>query len=345
MTAELKSRATARVDVERWPLRSHFQTAAQTIDAVEVVAVHVEQLGQVGRGEAAGVYYLSETATSIASQIQSLQPLLERGVDRATLQTLLPPGGARNALDCAFWELESKLLKQPVWKLAGLDEPHPLQTLLTCGADSPENMATQARSYVGAGAIKLKMTGEPIDAERVRAVRQERPEVLLTIDCNQGFTLPTFTQLLPTLIEMRVAHIEQPFPIEQDALLDHLDSPIPIIADESVQSLEDISKVANRFDVINIKLDKSGGLTEALAMVRLARRLGLATYVGNMFGTSLAMAPAFLVGQLCDIVELDGPLFMAADRAHRVRYKDGYIHCPPDVWGNSQADAEQGSCS
>ena len=341
MTPELKSRAIARIEIERWPLQAPFQTAAQTIDAVEVVMVQVEQLGQTGCGEAAGVYYLDETASFIAHQIQSLVPTLMRGVDRVSLQSLLPPGGARNALDCAFWDLESKLLRQPAWKLAGLVEPRPLQTLLTCGADSPDRMVAQALTYGNAGAIKLKMTGEPIDADRVLAVRQARPDAMLTIDCNQGFTLTTFKQLLPTLIETRVAHIEQPFPLEQDALLDHLDSPIPIIADESVQDLRDIPKVADRFDVINIKLDKSGGLTEALAMVKSARQYGLGTYVGNMFGTSLAMAPAFLLGQLCDIVELDGPLFMASDRAHPVCYKEGYIHCPPEVWGNPPAGGDR----
>jgi L-alanine-DL-glutamate epimerase-like enolase superfamily enzyme len=194
-------------------------------------------------------------------------------------------------------------------------------------------MAATALAYRDARAIKLKLTGEPIDADRVRAVRSARPDVWLGVDGNQGFTRPALEKLLPVLVDTKVALIEQPLPIGQEALLDGLRSPIPLAADETVQSLADVASLLGRFQVMNIKLDKCGGLTEGLAMARTARELGLDVMVGNMLGTSLAMAPAFVLGQLCKVVDLDGPLFLAADRAAAVGYKGGYINCPPGLWG------------
>jgi L-alanine-DL-glutamate epimerase-like enolase superfamily enzyme len=179
------------------------------------------------------------------------------------------------------------------------------------------------------------LTGQPNDADRVRAVREARADVWLGVDANQGFTRESLERLLPTLMETNVALIEQPFPIGQDALLDGFQSPIPLAADESAQGLADIAGLVGRFNVVNIKLDKCGGLTEGLAMARAAREHGLDTMVGNMMGTSLAMAPAFLVGQLCQVVDLDGPVFQKTDRAITVQYADGFITCHATLWGDA----------
>jgi L-alanine-DL-glutamate epimerase-like enolase superfamily enzyme len=272
----------------------------------------------------------------MVGQVLSIRPQIEAGVTHEELRELLPPGGARNALDCALWDLEAKVVGRPAWEILGLEaKPRPLLTTFTCGADTPDHMAALAAgNYESARAIKLKLTGEPIDAERVRAVRSARPAVWLGVDGNQGFTRLTLETLFPTLIEARVALIEQPFPVGEEELLDDLDSPIPIAADESVQSMSDITSLVARVKVINIKLDKCGGLTEGLAMVRTAKELGLQCMVGNMIGTSLAMAPAFLLGQHCEVVDLDGPIFLKADRPTHVSYSEGYIDCPPGVWGS-----------
>jgi L-alanine-DL-glutamate epimerase-like enolase superfamily enzyme len=201
-------------------------------------------------------------------------------------------------------------------------------------------MAAKAKGdYVNARAIKLKLTGESSDRDRVRAVREARPDVWLGVDANQGFTRESLEQLMPTLIDARVELIEQPFRIGEEALLDGFESPIPIAADESVQTSADIQSMVGRFNMINIKLDKSGGLTEGLAMARAAQRLGLELMVGNMIGTSLAMAPAFLLGQLCRVADLDGPTFLKADRPVGVEYVDGHIACGEELWGGVRSVA------
>jgi L-Ala-D/L-Glu epimerase len=330
---------TLKVTVEKWPLVRPFGITGRVWEAVEAVVVSLGKEGHVGRGEGEGVYYKSETADSMARQIEAVRTRIEAGITREGLQSLLPPGGARNVLDCALWDLEAKLTGRPAWQIAGLEAPRPLLTTLTCGAEEPEKMAATARGYREARAIKLKLTGASSDADRVRAVREARDDVWLGVDANQGFTLATLERLLPTLIENRVALIEQPLPIGEEARLDGFRSPIPIAADESAQSLADLAGLVGRFDVVNIKLDKCGGLTEALAMARAARDLGLDTMVGNMLGTSLAMAPAFLVGQLCKVVDLDGPVFLRSDRATPVDYTDGYVTCPDGLWGYPSSSA------
>jgi L-Ala-D/L-Glu epimerase / N-acetyl-D-glutamate racemase len=314
--------------IECWPLVKPFHITGHVWQSSNVLWVGLEHAGHRGEGEASGVYYRGETAESMLEQIEALRSTIESGLSREALHQLLPPGGARNALDCAFWDLEAKLTGRPAWRIAELAQPRPLLTTFTCGADTPQNMASAALAYCGARAIKLKLTGETEDAERVWAVRAALPDVWLGVDANQGFTRASLEQLMPALLAARVQLIEQPFPLEQDAWLDGLRSPIPIAADESAQVIADIPKLAGRFQVVNIKLDKCGGLTEGLQMATAARQLGLETMVGNMTGTSLAMAPAFLVGQLCSVVDLDGPVFLKTDRGNPVRYIDGFIHCP-----------------
>jgi L-Ala-D/L-Glu epimerase len=325
---------TLRATVEKWPLITPFRITGHTWHTLDAVVVSLEKDGQVGRGEGEGVYYRQDTPELALNMIESLATTIEAGISRESLQALLPPGGARNALDCALWDLEAKLTGRPVWQMAGLEKPKPLLTTITCGAETPETMAATALGYTQARAIKLKLTGESVDAERVRAVRQARPDVWLGVDANQGFTRTSLEQLMPALVSAKVALIEQPFPIGQDAWLDGVRSPIPIAADESAQGLADIPGLIGRYQVVNIKLDKCGGLTEALAMARAARELSLEAMVGGMLGTSLAMAPAFLVGQLCHVVDLDGPVPLKSDRAIAVNYTDGFIRCPDTLWGH-----------
>jgi L-alanine-DL-glutamate epimerase-like enolase superfamily enzyme len=324
---------TLQISVEKWPLKAPFRITGYTFVAVDVVVAGLSCGGHTGRGEAAGVYYRGETAASMTAQIEAVRSSIEAGIDREALRRLLPAGGARNAVDCALWDLEARLSGIPAWKIAGLNSPVPLVTTFTLGADDPEKMAQTAISYADAQAIKLKLTGTALDADRVRAVRRARPEAWLAVDANQGFTRASLADLMPVLVEARVGLIEQPFPIGREADLDGLRSPIPIAADESVQDLNDVAGLVGRFNVVNIKLDKSGGLTEALAMARQAHALGLDVMVGNMTGTALAMAPAALVGQLCRIVDLDGPIFLQNDRSPGVVYENGTVWCPPEVWG------------
>jgi L-Ala-D/L-Glu epimerase len=320
--------------LEQWLLSTPFSITGYTWHHIDVLVVSLEKVGKVGRGEAAGVYYKDDKPAAMLEQIEAVRKTIEAGLSRESVQKLLPPGGARNALDCALWDMEAQLTRRPVWQIAGLEQPRPLLTTMTCGADAPQNMAAKAKSsYAKALAIKLKLTGEDSDAARVRAVREARPDVWLGVDANQGFTRESLERLMPTLVDTRVEIIEQPFPLGEEARLDGFRSSIPIAADESVQTLADVKSLVGRFQVMNIKLDKCGGLTEGLAMARAALALGIKPMVGNMLGTSLAMAPAFMLGQLCQLVDLDGPLFLKADRTVTVRYEDGHISCPEQLWG------------
>jgi L-Ala-D/L-Glu epimerase len=267
--------------------------------------------------------------------IEAHRETIERGITRAELAALLPAGGARNALDCALWDLESKRAGRPVWQLAGLPSVRPLITTFTLAADDPGTVRAGAEKFTSARALKLKLDGDlDADIERVKAVRSARADVWLGVDANQGHTIDTLAALLPTLVDAGVSLIEQPIARGREADLDGFRSPIPLAADESVQDSHDIAGLVGRFDIINIKLDKCGGLTEALRMVEEAHRLGLGTMVGSMFATSLAAAPGFIVGQLCEIVDLDGPVILMEDREPAVRYDDGRISCPDGLWGS-----------
>lgn len=322
--------------IEQWPFAVPFRLTGNTWTTLGMVVTTIAEGGHVGRGEAEAVYYHGETPAKMADQIEAVRGAIEAGASREELRRIMPAGGARNAVDCALWDLEAKLAGQPVWRLAGLEPPRPLVTTYTIGADPPAVAAERATSdrFAAARAIKLKLVGELEDAERVRAVRAARPDVWLSVDANQGYaSRAALEALAPTLLEAKVELVEQPFPVGQEALLDRLDYPIPIAADESVQVAADIAPLAGRVNMINIKLDKSGGLTEALAMLAEIERLGLKAMVGNMFGTSLAMAPAFLVGQSCEVIDLDGPIGLAEDRPPPVSYEGGLVWCAPEAWG------------
>jgi L-alanine-DL-glutamate epimerase-like enolase superfamily enzyme len=321
------------VNIETWPLKTPFRITGHVITSVDVVVVNLRENGFTGRGEACGVAYRNDTPQRIVAQLLEIAARPDKQLTRASVQEQLPAGGARNALDCALWELEARKQGCPVWQLAGLNAPRPLRTTCTVGADTPDVMAERARAYRGASAVKIKLTGDEIDAERVRAIRKACPQAWLGVDANQGYTPGRLQSLLPDLVAADVQLIEQPFRIGCESDMDGLDCPIPLAADESVQTLEDLPQLVGRVEVINIKLDKCGGLTHALQMAQAARRMGFRLMVGNMIGTSWAMASAFIVGQSCEIVDLDGPLLLAADRQPAVRYRNGHIECPDEVWG------------
>jgi len=320
--------------VERHPLAAPFRISGYVFDGSDLVVVELTDGTHRGRGEAGGVYYLGDEAPQIAAQLDANRAAIEACESRDDLRRLLPPGGARNAVDCAMWELEASRAGVAAHRLAGFNSLKPLVTTFTLGADDPEIMAQGARNYTGARAIKVKLTGSlELDVDRVGAVREARPDVWLGVDANQGFGIADLGALVQAMDRLKVSLIEQPLKRGAEADLDGFHSAIPLAADESVLSLEDIGGLVGRFQVVNIKLDKCGGLTEALLMAQEARRVGLGVMVGNMVGTSLAMAPAFILGQLCEIVDLDGPTFLKADRVPGVEYRDGRIWCPDEVWG------------
>jgi len=326
---------TMQVRTETWALKKPFRITGSTIEDFEVLVLTLQQGPFVGRGEAIGVSYRGETVSSMAAQLEALRTDIERGQGREA-QKALGIGGARNALDCALWDLEAKVARRPVWQLAGLDAVRPLLTTFTLGADTPEAMAAGAAGWTDARALKLKLIGDGDDAARVRAVRRMRPDAWIGVDANRGFTEQSLASLLPTLIDARVRLVEQPFALDRDADLDGLDCPIPIAADESIQGLDDLERIGSRWQVINIKLDKCGGLTEGLAMARLAKRMGRQAMVGTMGGTSMAMAPGCIVGQLCEVVDLDGPVLLRQDRELAARYDDGHVFCSEEVWGGAR---------
>ena len=327
------------VRAERWEMVEPFRISGETFTHAELAVVEVEADGARGRGEACGVYYRGDNAANIVRQVTAIASAIEDGIDRAALQQLLPAGGARNALDAALWELEAVKTGIPVWRLAGLNRADPLPTVFTIGIDSASSMAAKAIAMRHASAIKLKLSGDESDRERVEAVRAARPDVWIGVDGNRGFTPRSLEAIMPALHACRVELIEQPFPIGRDGDLAGIDRTIPIAADESVQDSDDLEALIGLVDIINIKLDKCGGLTHALMMEQKARKLGFGVMVGNMTGTSWSQAPAFVLGQRCDIRDLDGPTFLKRDRPKAVTYVDGLICCPDEVWGSSAANS------
>lgn len=326
------------VRIEKLRLKVPFSISGYTFLDASVIVVTLAEGPLEGRGEASGVYYLGDAPEGMAATLEAHREVIESGLTRDALRQLLPPGGARNALDCALWELEAHHAGVPVWKLAGVTAPRPLLTTFTVSAEAPSIMAERAKAYAQARAIKLKLTGEAdLDIERVRAVRAARPDVWLGVDANQGYVPITLERLLPALVDARVSLLEQPCARGHEADLDGFDHVIPIAADESLLGLDEVDALAGRFDVVNIKLDKCGGLTEGLLIAARARALGMKVMVGNMIGTSLAMAPAFVLGQQCDVVDLDGPIFLVSDRDPGLLYEDGLVRCDDTVWGGAQA--------
>ena len=324
---------TLEVARERWPLRAAFTISRGTRTASEVVVARVREDGHEGRGECLPYARYGETAEGVAAAIEALGPALRGGLGRTELQEALPAGAARNALDCALWDLECKATGRRAWEIAGLAAPGPLTTAYTLSLDSPDAMRAAAARNADRPLLKLKLGGAG-DLERVAAVREGAPEPRIIVDANEGWTPEDYATLAPELSRLRVAMIEQPLPAEDDEALDHLERPVPVCADEACHDRTTLDALAGRYDIINIKLDKTGGLTEALALRDAACERGFEIMVGCMITTSLSMAPALLVADGASFVDLDGPLLLAEDRAHGLRYDGAFVHPPQRTfWG------------
>lgn len=319
--------------VEHWPLLYPFRISGRVWTDVPLLVVELTDNVFRGHAETYGIDYREETPETMAGQLEGIAAYLSTDLAREDLYDLLPIGGARNGLDCALWDLEAKRAGRPVWRLAGLDPPGALLTTFTIGAADPQTMADRATQLSDARALKLKLIGDDADADRIRAVRRVRPDISLYVDANMGLDVAALDRLTPALVETRVELLEQPFPADRDSDLDGWDAPVRLAADESFHDLDDLAGLVGRYQVANIKLDKCGGLTRALEIAAEARRLGIEIMVGNMLGTSLGMAPAFLVGQAAAIVDLDGPTLLKADRAEAAFYEDGRIMCSDNIWG------------
>jgi L-alanine-DL-glutamate epimerase-like enolase superfamily enzyme len=315
---------------ERWPIRGAFTIARGSKTEAEVVVVELEEDGVRGLGECLPYPRYGESVAGVVAQISSVP---SGGLTRTRLQALLPAGAARNAIDCALWDLEAKRSGRRVWQLAGLPEPGPVITAFTLGLDTPEKMGAAARENALRPLLKLKLSGAG-DLERVRAVRANAPNASLIIDANEAWSVEDYRLLAPKLAGLGVTMIEQPFPAGADGALAELPRPVPVCADESCHTGDDLARLVGSYDAVNIKLDKAGGLTEALSMRSAARALGFKLMVGCMVATSLSMAPAQLVAQGAEWADLDGPLLLAEDRSPGLTYRGSTVDPPePAVWG------------
>ncbi len=320
---------------ETWPLAGSFTISRGTRTTAETVVVELaDPDGPVlGRGECVPYAHYGETIEGVIAAIEGLRLQIEGGLDRIGLQALLPPGAARNALDCAYWDLEAKRAGAPAWQLCGLPALDAVTTAYTLSLETPEVMGRAAAANASRALLKLKLAG-PDDLARVEAVRANAPETRLIVDANEGWSLDDYVALAPRLAALGVVLIEQPLPAGQDAGLASLQRPVPVCADESCHATESLAEIAGRYDAVNIKLDKTGGLTEALKLKQAALDQGFQIMVGCMVATSLAMAPAILVAQDAAVVDLDGPLLMARDRPEGLRYEGSTLYPPePALWG------------
>jgi L-alanine-DL-glutamate epimerase-like enolase superfamily enzyme len=315
---------------ERWPIRGAFTIARGSKTEAEVVVVEVEEGGVRGRGECLPYPRYGESVEGVVAQVAAVPA---DGLTRARLQGLLPAGAARNAIDCALWDLEAKRSGRRVWQLAGLPEPGPVITAFTLGLDTPERMGAAARENALRPLLKLKLSGAG-DLERVRAVRANAPNAALIIDANEAWSVEDYRLIAPKLARLGVTMIEQPFPAGQDGALAELPRPVPVCADESCHTGDDLARLAGAYDAVNIKLDKAGGLTEALSLKRAAQAMGFRIMIGCMVATSLSMAPAQLIAQGADWADLDGPLLLAEDRSPGLLYRGSTVYPPePALWG------------
>lgn len=325
--------AALAVAVERFPIRGTFTISRGSRTEAVVVTATLTDGPHTGRGECLPYARYGETVEGVAAAIEAMAPRLAAGMDRAALQAAMPPGAARNALDCALWDLDAKRAGLPVWHLAGLPEPKPVITAFTLSLDTPEAMRAKAAENAHRPLLKIKL-GTPDDLPRLMAVREGAPAARLIIDANEGWSATDYAALAPELVALGVELVEQPLPAGDDAPLAGLARPLPVCADEACHGLESLAGLAGKYDMINIKLDKTGGLTEALALRDAAQAAGLGVMVGCMLATSLAMVPAVLVAQGAAVADLDGPLLLAGDRPHGLTYDEAGVHpAAPDLWG------------
>jgi len=321
------------VRIERWPLAGVFAISRGSKTEAVVVVAELSDGTHRGRGESVPYERYGETPDGIVAAIEAVRPVLRRGLDRGALQRAMPAGAARNALDCAYWDVNAKQTGRRVHELAGLGAPGPLTTAYTISLGSPAAMAAAAERAAWRPLLKVKLGGDD-DATRIAAVRRAAPRAQLIVDANEGWNPDNFEANLAACAGAGVTLIEQPLPKGRDEALARIKRPIPVCADESVHDSASLDALAGKYDAVNIKLDKAGGLTEALALAGAAEQRGLAVMVGCMVATSLAMAPAMLVAQRARWVDLDGPLLLASDRADGLRYEGSLVYPPdPTLWG------------
>jgi L-alanine-DL-glutamate epimerase-like enolase superfamily enzyme len=314
---------------ETFRLAEVFTIARGSRTHADVLRVRLERTGWVGQGECVPYARYGESLASVRGQIEGLA----EGVTRAELQAALPAGAARNAVDCALWDWEAKRAGCRVWELAGLGVPGPVVTAFTLSLDLPEKMEAAARRHAHRPLLKIKL-GTPDDMARLEAVRRGAPEARIIVDANEGWSAEVYADLAPHLLRLGVAMVEQPLPAGADDMLGEIARPLPVCADESCHDRASLPGLRGKYDMINIKLDKTGGLTEALALRDAAQAEGYRVMVGCMVGTSLAMAPAVLVAQGVEVVDLDGPLLLAEDRDPPLFYDDKGVHPPLSaLWG------------
>lgn len=323
------------VRIERWPLAAAFTISRGTKTEAVVVVAELNDGSHRGHGECVPYPRYGESPDRIVAAIEAMRQALRRGLDRAALQAEMPPGAPRNALDCAYWDIDAKRSGRRAYELAGLAAPQPRITAFTISLAAPEAMAEAAERSASRPLLKVKLGGaDDDDARRIAAVRRAAPRAELIVDANEGWTADTLASNLAACADCGVTLIEQPLPEGQDDALGRSKRPLPVCADESVHDRASLDRLAGKYDAINVKLDKTGGLTEALALVEAAEQRGLAVMVGCMVATSLSMAPAMLVAQRARVVDLDGPLLLAQDRPDGLRY-DGSLIYPPEsaLWG------------
>jgi L-alanine-DL-glutamate epimerase-like enolase superfamily enzyme len=333
---DIPSRLSLTVAAESWPIAGAFTISRGAKTQADVVVATLSDGTAVGRGECVPYPRYGESVAGVIAALESTwakQP----GLDRLALQQAMPPGAARNALDCAFWDLAAKRAGRPVHELAGLPAPQPLTTALTISLARRAEMAEMAARVAMRRLLKVKLGGDDSDggdAARIAAVREAAPDAELIVDANEGWTEQNLAANLAACAAAGVKLVEQPLPAGRDDVLARIQRPIPVCADESAHGLASLAALRGRYDAVNIKLDKAGGLTEALAMTAQAQRLGFLVMAGCMVATSLAMAPAVLLAQRADYVDLDGPLLLARDRDHALRYEDSLVYpATVPLWG------------
>ena len=315
--------------IEIFPLAQVFRISRGARTQAEVVTVIYEKDGIIGRGECVPYARYNETLESVTKQIEDLPD----NIDKETLQETVPPGAARNAVDCALWDFECKKLDQRIWETANVQKPEKTITAYTLSLDEPENMFNQAEKNSNRPLLKIKL-GTPNDMPRLEAVRKGAPNSEIIVDANEGWDAEVYSQLAPQLVRLGVKLVEQPLPADKDDDLIGLPRPLPICADESCHDRKSLEKLIGKYDFVNIKLDKTGGFTEALLLKNKALEAGFKIMVGCMVGSSLAMAPATLIAQNATFVDLDGPLLLAQDRQHGLLYDESWVHPPvKNLWG------------
>jgi L-alanine-DL-glutamate epimerase-like enolase superfamily enzyme len=323
---------TVEAKEEIWPLKETFRISRGSRTETRVVVVTVSDGEHTGRGECVPIARYNQTCASVIAQIESVKA--ERNLDRQSPQSLLPAGAARNALDCAVWDLEAKRSGKRVWDLANIPIFDEVETAFTISLDTPDKMGAAAKAAAKYSILKLKLGGDDADLGRVKAARNAAPAARLLIDTNESWSTEHYRRTVAAVKQLGVELIEQPFPADEDEVLEMLDHPVPVCADESCHTTAGLPRLKNRYEMINVKLDKTGGLTEALRLCERARENGFKLLIGCMVGTSLSMAPARVLASAADYVDLDGPLLLVRDRHHGLTYEGGRIGLPSrELWG------------